>query len=47
MFLQHLPTGTDWGEEAFSKSIALAATLKHYEKQEYSSLDCFRDKING
>lgn len=34
--LQHLPTGTDWALEAFSKSSALAATLEKQENKKRS-----------
>lgn len=37
MVVLHLPTGTDCGEEAFSNSSALAATLKPEEKQVQST----------
>lgn len=38
VFFQHLPTGTDWEEEAFSNSSALAATLEQQRKQKSSRL---------
>lgn len=46
-FVRHLPTGTDWGEEAFSKSSALAATLKQHENRSVHLTWSYEDKINS